>query len=1116
MKEHVGMGARAREAVELLWRRLPAAPRAVELPPEERYRAGMRWVLRLVVIRFAEARNLLPADCPAYAASYSLDGLWRELTGQAEANPLALETRTSAWPRILALFRLVYHGSAHPDLPIRAYGGELLEPAAPGPGPADPFARALALIEEPGSGPCDAVVLAILDRLCRAGDGRRIDFARIDCEYIGELYQAFLDSQPEAEPGGGIALQPSRRSRKASGAFYTPMRLAAATAARTLGPLCEEPSGPRPPEKILRLRVVDPAMGSGAFLVAALRHLCDRLVRSLYHHGRILPARVGTRVELTRGRPLELPCPPWDGAFDSMLRAHVRRFVVEHCLYGVDLDPLSVELARISLWLETMDRRLPFTFLDHKLKVGNSLVGARCAELAVYPLQAWNALGEDALVAQRAAEQLAHLEADAREPALPFIRSRPQQIEAQRHLARLLDEIHRVPVQLPDRKRARYRKDYLGSTHRRRLQQALDRWCALWFWWDSEETAPPPLPEEWYGDEEAGTGVARSIATRQRFFHWELEFPEVFAGRTPGFDAILANPPWEVLKPLDRASPAEVRQRRSEANWFIARSRPGGRFDARLRELGEDGESNPFRYQGVGDLNTYKLFLEQALFLCRRKGRLGLVLPAGLYSDRGSGMLRRLLVEETRWEWLFAMENRERIFPIDTRFRFAVVVAEKGGCTREINASFGNANPEEWGDGEGAVILRPRLPAGPDKPLAPFAESAGNAHHQVVRRLEEAGVSCTGRGRRAWRARYAREVDAGKRGESFFPAEHWLRRGFLPDELGVLRPPGDCRDGTPSLPLYQGAMVHQFDFCAAGWEGGEGRRARWQAMPWAAKRLHPQFFMDARTFAELPRATVDYKLAVRRITNATNERTVIAALVPPLPCTDKAAVLAAETSEELLALLAALNSFCVDAVARTRCAGANLDLHHLQALPLPPADTPFREAIATLALRLAGPHPWFAPLWLEWRQRSPRFRERPWGHCFAWGREERTRVRALLDGLVAAAFGLEPAHFDELLADCHHPADRLGDRTFRARLNGRGFWRVDSDLPPPRRQTEAARRGYRRLLAEGPEATVDAVLAERDPVAPDWGWAECERWAAAVERTVGPLRRQGARQQVLL
>jgi hypothetical protein len=201
-------------------------------------------------------------------------------------------------------------------------------------------------------------------------------------------------------------------TRKGAGTFYTRPQLAGPTVRRTLRPLAyravSEPDQgqparwvPRLPEDILAIEVCDPAMGSGSFLVSALRYLTEALFESLHAHDRLLPRGDGTIARMADGATANdsrsdlLPVPRDHESFEDRLKARLKRHIVERCLYGVDIDPVAVELARLALWIETMDRELPFEFLDHKLRPGNSLVGCWFDRFQDYPLMAWEREGGD-------------------------------------------------------------------------------------------------------------------------------------------------------------------------------------------------------------------------------------------------------------------------------------------------------------------------------------------------------------------------------------------------------------------------------------------------------------------------------------------------------------------------------------------------------------------------------------------------------------------------------------------------------------------------------------------------------------------------------------------------
>src|SRR5439155_12619338 len=194
----------------------------------------------------------------------------------------------------------------------------------------------------------------------------RITYRDLGVEQLGAVYETLLDYEPRvvapaAERRGRavVTLEPGSGVRKATGTFYTPQPIADYLVRRTLGPLTQAATA----DQILRLRVLDPAMGSGAFLVAACRYLAQIYEHALVREGACHAADV-----------------------DEGVRVGIRRTIAERCLYGVDLNPMAVQLARLSLWLATLASDRPLSFLDHRLQVGDSLIGAWIASLRHSPV----------------------------------------------------------------------------------------------------------------------------------------------------------------------------------------------------------------------------------------------------------------------------------------------------------------------------------------------------------------------------------------------------------------------------------------------------------------------------------------------------------------------------------------------------------------------------------------------------------------------------------------------------------------------------------------------------------------------------------------------------------
>jgi len=680
-------------------------------------------VYRLLFLLFAEARGLVPLWHPVYRESYSVEAL-RATAEQPHG-------ATGLWDALRAIGRLAHGGCRAGDLRVTAFNGRLFAPSR------TPLAERRDLDDEAAR----RAIVALSTRSGADGGGReRIAYRDLGVEQLGAVYETLLDFEPRVAPttrsprtARTITLTRGSVLRKETASFYTPQPLADYLVRRTLSPLTAAAT----PDRILQLRIVDPAMGSGAFLVAACRFLAGEYESALVAAGGCQRGDIG-----------------------ETERAAIRRTIAERCLYGVDLNPTAVQLGRLSLWLATLAADRPLTFLDHRLVAGDSLLGASVASLRNAPRPARRGSIETLPLFPGAAAQAAVA------GALP-VRFSLETVPDD-----TLEHVH-------EKERALAALTARGSALSK-WKRIADVWCAGWFTSSVAEVPWRAFPD--LSDAILSTGTlppqtsaryleaAERIAARHRFLHWELEFPEVFfdaAGvRRPdgGFDAVIGNPPWDMLR-ADTGSSDRRDRSRDDLSAVVRFTRESGVYAA----------------QSAGHANRYQLFTERALALTRPAGRVGLVLPGGFAIDRGSAALRRMLLSRSDVDAIVGLDNRRGVFPIHRSVRFLLVTATAGSATRAIACRFGEHDPaslEQIGDEPAATStwfrvgitssLLERISG--DELTIPWCE-----HPSDLSISERAAALYEPLGsERGWRARFGRELNATDDNDAFVPAGEGL------------------------------------------------------------------------------------------------------------------------------------------------------------------------------------------------------------------------------------------------------------------------------------------------------------------------------------------------------
>jgi hypothetical protein len=803
-------------------------------------------IYRVLFLLFAEARRLVPSWHPVYRDGYTIASLRARLEARAPGHGL--------WEALQAIARLAHTGCRAGTLRVPPFNGRLFSPDHA------PLADSVPLDDE-------AVRKALLALTTRRTTGGRLPIAYADLgvEQLGGVYERVLDFEVGKGPGRATLVSSARR--KATGSFYTPRSLTEYLVRRTLAPLVAGAS----PAQILELRVLDPSMGSGAFLVAACRYLAAAYERALIRDGDVTASDLG-----------------------DADRAAFRRIVAQRTLFGVDVNPMAVQLARLSLWLTTLCADRPLSFFDHHLRTGNSLVGAGLGEVT---------LGRSG---------------GRRRPApTPLLPDDSVDTELGRMVAgRLrLTQGREETLQQVRGKEDLFARLSADTAPLGRWKAIADLWCAGWF----EEKTRAHVRAT-YGaliDTVLGRpgGLSRpmasgildaggSTARRERFFHWGLEFPEIFHAEDgsalprPGFDAILGNPPWEMLR--GDAGAAGDRAAASEAG-------------TRLTRFARD--SGIYRLQGAGHSNLYQLFLERSLSLVRQDGRLGLVLPSGFAVDHGSAGLRRFLLDQTSIDSFTSVENREGLFPIHRGLRFVLVTLTRGAASPAVPLRSGIVSAPEFDrlaesgpDPLAVTLSRPLIERfSGDQAVIPDVRTPADL--EIVTRILARAPAA--RAPDGWGLRFGRELNAT-------------------DDKVHFR-------GVPAgIPVIEGKHVQPFAVNVAG--------SRQFITRQTARRI-----AGGRAFQHA-------RVAYRDVASAGNRLTLIAAVLPPGTITTHTLFcLKTPLEEEAQHFIAGVfNSFVANYLVRMRVT-THVTVAIVEQLPLPRPErgSPEFESITGLSRRLA-------------------------------------------------------------------------------------------------------------------------------------------------------------------
>ena len=1038
-----------------------------DAPLSEVRDAALIFLYRLLFVLYAEDRGLLPVNDARYA-HYSLRTRVRDQVARImAAHGIFSDKSTIFYDHLASLFGQIGHGDRSIGLP--PYNGGLFSTGAA------PLLETARL--------ADSVIAPIVYGLSHTngtlvngpGDKPRfVNYRDMSVQQLGSIYERLMEREPVREDDGTITVRPNPYARKDSGSFYTPQELVDLIIDQTLKPLAEErlrafeatakelksdrrPKAQRraeleeldPAEAVLELKVLDPAMGSGHFLVSAVDFLSDYISDLLEYTAEVpdwlnggyespLVARIASIRDDIVKRATESHWIMDESQLTD--QAIIRRMVLKRCIYGVDKNPLTVELAKVSLWLHSFTVGAPLSFLDHHLRCGDSLIGLRVAEANEH-LRQWGGLfASGAIVAAEASatfmqriEEMSDADvAEVQESAALF-----KEVEqATSDLRGLLDFVCGMRWQTAGMK-VRRRKEFEAP-----LVETLSQDPDNTF--DLLANGPNGASSSSTSAFSAMWTESKSIADRERVLHWEASFPGVWQGWQDdrpkgGFDAVIGNPPWDRIKlqevewfatrALEIARAPTAASRRATIGRLREEGAPlAAEFDAakaRADDLGQMvRKSGHYPLLGGGDINLYSLFVERAMTLVKPDGIVGLLTPSGIYADKTAAKFFKSVSTSGRLASLFDFENRRLgtdlppFFPdVDSRFKFCAIAFGGEGRIFDVTmCGFFLNGAESTTDPNRCFPLEPSdfAKVNPNTGTAPIFRTRRDA--DITRRIYERNPVLVDRSRfdeqRAWPVRYHTMFHMANDSELFRTAEQLESGGFYPIEGNRWK-----RGDEMYLPLYQGRMIHQFDHRANSVRvNSENTHNPYLSVEVSdTEHADPGFLPVSQFWVPAERVEVDiprtrgYALGFRDIARATDVRTFVASMVPWAGFGHKLPILLASNEEfdvvRAACLLANFNGFGFDYITRQKVQGTNVMWYIMEQLPVIARDAYDRHFGNKTAGELVRDH--VLRLTFTSDDMFPFARDLGYtGLPFVWDAEERRHLRARLDALYFHLYGL--------------------------------------------------------------------------------------------------------------
>jgi hypothetical protein len=835
-----------------------------------------------------------------------------------------------------------------------------------------------------------------------------IDYRHLGAEELGGVYESLLELVPRVDlDTREFTLEHlSGNERKSTGSYYTPPALVSALLDSALDPVLDEAvsSATDPGQKernLLAVTVCDPASGSGGFLVAAARRIARRLAQVRSGEDEPTPEAV----------------------------QHALHDVVARCIYGVDMNALAAELAKVSLWLEALEPGKPLGFLDARIRIGNSLFGTTPALLSAgVPTDAFKEIeGDEKKIAAGIRKRNAiELKGQGLLGGFTDASMAKAYAQARGRLTTPTDDLSSI------RARGTEWDTLMASAERRALQLRADAWTAAFVWPMTTHAAPPPTTAvvDDLGTRDGALQHPATIAQvdvlsrEYQFFHWHLEFPEVFGetgdpdagpdGWAGGFSCMLGNPPWEQIE-------------LKETEFFASRDEEiakatGAKRKAMIAKLGSvdpildmeyraekrriDGlrkftATGRYPLTGRGRVNTYAIFAEVFRGLTAPTGRSGVIVPTGIATDATTQYFFKDLVESKSLAALYDFENSKALFSgVHRSFKFCILsTSGRGWAVDSAQFAFFLDDPLQVEAARFALAADEIMLLNPNTGTVPIFRTRRDAEITlgIYRRVPVLINENDPDNGNPWGVSFLQGLFNMTSDSHLFHSREELQSHGWNLNGNIFE-----RGNERMLPLYEAKMVHQFDHRWSTFDSEEFRDATREEKRSPDFEPLPRYWVAQ---AEVERVAAsrfegNWMAGWRNITNTTNERSTIASAFPWT---------AVGHSEPLIIgkydpwILAVLNSFALDYIARQKIGGTNFTFHLFQQLALP---NPEMSLPATG--RLAN---WCAPRMAElfytsWAASAIGQACGATGAPYQWSPERREHIRAELDAAMFHAYGL--------------------------------------------------------------------------------------------------------------